>query len=308
MTTINEPAFPTPPVICNFFFEQIGPPEIVTYDGDTYPYAPLPSDKGSDYRYAMGTTPISTIPNYYGVNFFAEAYTYEGRVQSHVIPPPGVRIMEYFWDFGDGFTGYGPSVTHHYAVADPNTAVSLTVVDSLGREFSTTKQLSLVSVAFGYVGGYTIRGNNTEVAPKKQEAVTSDKSLSVDGVVKLIWVKHGGRLVRYQNDISLSADRAVAKTHFRRHTTDTSRSTDVTARKRHLPRHTTDTSLTSPASAKRNTHRYAKTTDQSKSVDKAKFVYFRPLSAALAFRIMRVFPSMRAGLSAAAELFPKKTK
>src|SRR5271170_5864600 len=59
MTSIvNDPSRPALPVTVDFYFEQAGPPGSATYDGDIYPYPPLPSDKGSDYRYAWGTTPV----------------------------------------------------------------------------------------------------------------------------------------------------------------------------------------------------------------------------------------------------------
>lgn len=263
MSILQEPPAPPLPVVCDFFFEQTGPPGIATYDGDTFPYPPLPSDKGSDYRYAWGTTPI-----FLPVEFFGIAHTVEGKVQPHVIPPPEVTILEYFWDFGDGHTGHGPIVTHTYEVPDPTTSISLTILDSLGREFSTSKALSLLIVDFGYVYE-RIRGKNTETPPKRQEAQASgDFALTIEGTPTRVWIARGGKKVREQEEKALSVDRAFALTHWQRSTRDTSLSVDVPIRTRGLFRHTSDTSLTSEAS-KGSMHRFAKATDTSLSSDRS---------------------------------------
>lgn len=265
MSILQEPPAPPLPVTCDFFFEQTGPPGIATYDGDTYPYPPLPSDKGSDYRYAWGTTPV-----FLAVEFFGIAHTVEGKVQPHVVAPPGITILEYFWDFGDGHTGHGPIVTHTYEVPDPTTSISLTVLDSLGRQFSTSKALSLLVVDFGYI--YTrIRGQNTETPPKRQEVEASgDFALTIEGTPKRVWIARGGKKVREEEDKAVSNDRATITTHYFRSTTDTSLSSDAPKRTRELVRHTTDISLTSDA-ARSNTHRTAHATDTSlSSIAKAK--------------------------------------
>jgi PKD domain len=278
MSILQNPPAPSEHVICDFFFEQTGPPGIATYDGDTYPYPPLPSDKGNDYRYAWGTTPILLA-----VEFFGTAHTVESKVQPHVIPPPGVNIMEYFWDFGDGFTGHGPIVTHTYEVPDPSTAISLTVIDSLGREFSTSKALSLLIVDFGYI--YTrIRGKNTESPPKKQEVKASgDFALSIEGTPTRTWIERGGKPVREQEEKAVSIDRASILTHFFRSTTDTSLTSDAPTRKRELARKTTDTSLGTDAT-KSNVHRFAQIRDTALSTDSGgqiKGKYRRVFAAAL---------------------------
>jgi hypothetical protein len=235
MSILQEPPASTGPVICDFFFEQIGPSGIATYDGDTYPYPPLPSDKESDYRYAWGTTPI-LLP----VEFFGIAHTVEGKVQSHVIPPPGVNIMEYFWNFGDGYTGYGPIVSHTYEVPDPSTSISLTVLDSLGREFSTSKALSLLIIDFGYIYS-RIRGKNIETPPKRQEVKASgDFALAIEGKPTRTWIARGGKQVREEEEKALSSDHASILTHFYRSAAETSLSNDSPSRQRELFRSTTD--------------------------------------------------------------------
>lgn len=276
MSILQEPPRPPLPVICDFFFEQTGPTGSATYDGDIYPYPPLSSDKGSDYRYAWGTTPV-----FLPVEFFAIAHTVKGKVQTHVIPPPEVTILEYFWDFGDGHTGHGPIVTHTYEVPDPTIAISLTVLDSLGREFSTSKALSLLIVDFGYIYE-RIRGQNTETPPKRQEAKASgDFALTIEGTPTRVWIARNGKPVREQEEKAVSNDRAFALTHLQRSTHDTSLSVDSPTRTRGLFRHTTDTSLSSSV-AKSNMHRFGKAADTSLSSE-SRPQLAKPLRAIMSF-------------------------
>jgi PKD domain len=273
MSILQEPPAPPLPVVCDFFFEQTGPPGTATYDGDIYPYPPLPSDKGSDARYAWGTTPVFLAVEFFATRQREEREEKEARekwvkeeeastitkkereeketnqttkrklaerTQGRVTAPPGITILEYFWDFGDGFTGHGPIVTHTYEVPDPTTSISLTVLDSLGREFSTSKALSLLVVDFGYV--YTrIRGQNTETPPKRQEREASgDFALTVEVSPSRVWIARGGKPVREETEQSLSSDRASVTTHFFRHTSETVLSSDAPVRTRGLFRSTTD--------------------------------------------------------------------
>lgn len=267
---VNRPPRPALPVTVDFYFEQAGPPGSATYDGDTYPYPPLPSDDGSDYRYAWGTTPV-----FLAVEFFAtrekeekeeetarEKWVKEEeeakitkkereekianqtkerriaeRIKGHVTPPPGVTILEYLWDFGDGFVGHGPTVTHTYEVADPDTEISLTILDSLGREWSTSKALSLVFVDFGYTYP-RIRGVNTETPPKRKTAEgEGEKALTIEGTPTRIWIARAGQPVREETEQALAHDRARVTTHFLRSTADVSLSNDAVTRTRNMVRH-----------------------------------------------------------------------
>ena len=67
--------------------------------------------------------------------------------------PPGISIVSYQWNFGNGQTGFGPyaGTTFTYPVPVPGFQVSLSVVDSLGRTTSTARQINLLSI--GLVGG-----------------------------------------------------------------------------------------------------------------------------------------------------------
>src|ERR1019366_4284887 len=146
-------------------------------------------------------------------------------------------------------------VTHTYEVPNPNTAISLTILDSLGREFSTSKALSLVIVDFGYIY-QRIRGQNTKAPPKKQEVEASgDFALSVEGTPTRIVIAHGGKKVREETEKALSSDRAFVQTHCYRHTADIALAGDAPKRIRGLVRHTTYKALASDA-AKQNVHRF----------------------------------------------------
>jgi PKD repeat protein len=58
---------------------------------------------------------------------------------------PDGRIAAYAWDFGDGQSGTGPAIAHHYATPGTFT-VTLTVTDDRGDTHSVTKTV-LVSEA-----------------------------------------------------------------------------------------------------------------------------------------------------------------
>lgn len=287
-TIVNEPPRPVLPVTVDFYFEQTGPPGSATYDGDIYPYPPLPSDKGSDYRYAWGTTPV-----FLAVEFFATEHEVESKIQPHVVAPPGVTILDYHWNFGDGHVGHGPIVTHTYEVADPDTEISLTVLDSLGREWSTSKALSLVFVDFGYT--YTrIRGVNTETPPKRKTAQASgDFALTQEGSPRRIWIARAGQPVREEEDQAISNDRARATTHFLRSTIDTSLTNDAVKRMRHMVRlaKPEDISLTADA-PKRLVNQLTHALDEALTEEGAP--------------IGNVFHALRAALSFIASLIPRK--
>lgn len=56
-----------------------------------------------------------------------------------------VPILDYHWDFGNGFTGFGSTATtqYNYGAPPPSTQCTLTVTDALGRQFSTAKRLNI---------------------------------------------------------------------------------------------------------------------------------------------------------------------
>lgn len=144
---INTPPANIPPVKMNFFFKQEGPTGAVTYDGDTYPYPPL---YVGDTRYILYTSIVNTP-------LVFDAIGQESLLNPHVEPPPGVTVLEYLWNFGDGTEGYGPVVTHTYKVLDPELQVTLTIVDSRNFHYSCSRPVVLVVTAFGALVPYKIR-------------------------------------------------------------------------------------------------------------------------------------------------------
>ncbi len=263
MTSILQrpPHLPLP-VETDFFFKQDGPPFTITIDGDSFPYPPLPSDEGSDYRYAMGTTPTRITVVFDAINQIGEE---EAKVNPHVVTPPGVEILAYHWDFGDGATGEGPVISHIYEVADPATAIKLTVEDSRGFTYAVAKPLSLVNTSFGYVGPLTIRGRNTET-PTRDERSAHDEAVSED-VATFFWTKRGGVKVRDVKDSAVSKDVARAMLHLVRSGADAAVANDVALRNTRAIRPVTDVCLTSDI-ATANIIVYRSATDKALSKDK----------------------------------------
>lgn len=171
---INTPHARPIPVVCNFWWEEAGPIGAFTYDGDSYPYPPL---YPGDTRYLLQTTPIHIVITF-------DAIGQANSANPQVIPPPGVQILEYFWDFGDGTHDYGPVTKHVYRVADPNLSVTLTVVDSRNMRFSAAKPLNLISTHFGYLVPYKMRGLHVgggglaSIRAAVDEVATSDLPIS----------------------------------------------------------------------------------------------------------------------------------
>jgi hypothetical protein len=99
-------------------------PVAYSVGGNTYPPTKQVDNvtRASDSRYAALTTPINT------------ALTFS----SIVTLPPGLFILEYKWDFGDGAGGYGSSISHTYSAANPATQVSLNVLTSDGKGAEST--------------------------------------------------------------------------------------------------------------------------------------------------------------------------
>ncbi len=63
-----------------------------------------------------------------------------GTIVSNV--PQGTVVMSYSWDFGDGTERRGKTVQHTYRQAGTYT-ISLTVVDSAGRDASTEETITV---------------------------------------------------------------------------------------------------------------------------------------------------------------------
>jgi chitodextrinase len=61
-----------------------------------------------------------------------------------IVPPEGVTIKDYQWDFGDGATASGVTVSNIFGAARTFT-VRLTTVDSAGRSLQTTKTVTVAA-------------------------------------------------------------------------------------------------------------------------------------------------------------------
>ena len=59
-----------------------------------------------------------------------------------IVPPEGVTIKDYNWDFGDGANSTGVTTQNTYGAARTYT-VRLTIVDSAGRTLQTTKTIAI---------------------------------------------------------------------------------------------------------------------------------------------------------------------
>lgn len=100
-----------------------------TVGGNTYPPTHQVDNvsRASDDRYVAFTTPVNTL-----LTFVAS-----------VILPPGVAVVEYVWNFGDGSIGYGPTVTHTYKTPNSQTSATLNVIANNGTQVSRSKGLNL---------------------------------------------------------------------------------------------------------------------------------------------------------------------
>lgn len=134
------------PLIPNFDWTPKSVALSFTVGGNTYPYSTQADlvSRASDARYAAYTTSINTLLTF----------------TSSVILVPGTSVVEYRWDFGDGEIGYGPTVTHTYQTAAPQTAAKLTVKDTLGQVASLSKILNL-----RVANRITVMGNTVVVTP-----------------------------------------------------------------------------------------------------------------------------------------------
>lgn len=158
LTTINTIPTRPPPVFCNFWW---GPRETLKsfiIDGQTFPYQHqeqfngkkevVETPKASDSRYESWSTFIRA-----SITFDAIDSKKEGHPKIKL--PAGIFVVEYLWDFGDGYTGNGPTVNHEFIAADPFTAVELRILDSRGLTFTCKQNINLL---FATAGGPSFEG------------------------------------------------------------------------------------------------------------------------------------------------------
>lgn len=108
--------------------------------------------------YSQGTLALSlkeTPPPPPNVNFFAslsDPSVYDTLTFSaSAWDPYGMPIQSYQWDLGDGATGTGPYVTHHYAT-DGDYTVKLTTTTTDGRSGSATQTITVKTRDVAIVG------------------------------------------------------------------------------------------------------------------------------------------------------------
>jgi len=113
----------------NFSWSPVSVPLVYTVGGDTFPYSTQYDgiSRASDSRYVSYTTRTHQL-----LTFVADVVLNQDSVP-----------VEYKWDFGDGVAAFGPSVTHEYLVANPQTQVTLTIRDNRSHTKSRTQIINL---------------------------------------------------------------------------------------------------------------------------------------------------------------------
>jgi hypothetical protein len=104
-------------------------PVSYTVGGNTYPYARQADGqvRTSDSRYTSFTTPTNTVLT------FTASISLVGDNS----------IVQYLWNFGDGSSAFGSSVSYMYKIANPSAEVSLAVTDIYGRTVARHRVLNL---------------------------------------------------------------------------------------------------------------------------------------------------------------------
>lgn len=119
----------------------VNPPVSWTAGGITFPYARQAdgTTRASDARYAAYQTPTNT------------PITFAANAKSDPLAP----VIEYRWDFGDGVTGYGASITRSFSVANVAQTITVRVLDARGRVASSQRPM-LLYAATSIVAGTPI--------------------------------------------------------------------------------------------------------------------------------------------------------
>lgn len=170
MTRLTDPWAPVPPVICDFSWYAPGaelfptqsyqingidyPPEDTTWTsgGVTYStqyntYTTVSVSNGSATTSSV-TPDLFVVPLNQDVEFDAIDSADLGLPKIVIDPTADIQIVSYDWDLGNGVIGSGPTITtlYNYPKVPPDLAVTLSIVDSLGRQYSTTKQITIETV------------------------------------------------------------------------------------------------------------------------------------------------------------------
>lgn len=168
-TQLTDPWAPVPPVVCDFAWYSPGgvlfPGQSYQVNGVNYPptdttwtsggvtystqystYTSVTVTDGTET--ATSVTPsLFLVPLDQDVVFDAIDADNIG-VPKVLVPNSNIEIVSYTWDLGNGIIAQAPTVTtiYNYPEVPPDLAVTLTIVDSLGRQYQTTKQISIAPV------------------------------------------------------------------------------------------------------------------------------------------------------------------
>lgn len=100
-----------------------------------------PEDLGPLVSYGFGGNNFPEEPGNARYQSYRILTNTEVRLTGSV--SPSVPVVEYFWDFGDGSTGYGPEITHTYITASPQTQIVLTATLVDGRKVRSHQVINL---------------------------------------------------------------------------------------------------------------------------------------------------------------------
>lgn len=118
-TILATPKLPDALPRVDFTWSPVGAAITYTFGANTYPPAGT--------RFEAFYTPVNQL-----LTFVATA-----------TPPPGINIIEYRWDLGDGNVKYGQTIGHTYNVPNQSLTCKLQVTDSLNRTVYLAKVMQL---------------------------------------------------------------------------------------------------------------------------------------------------------------------
>lgn len=102
--------------------------------------------------FSVITANVLPVADYAYASDGGTAIQFDGGLSSDADPGvitagQGNGIAAYVWQFGDGTTGYGKNITHHYTTAGTK-SVQLTVYDSQGKTGAVTKNVYVADVPY----------------------------------------------------------------------------------------------------------------------------------------------------------------
>lgn len=107
---------------------------------------------------ARSTGPVTNLSPIAGFTV-AQQNGNQVQLKSNAVDPDG-SIASTSWDFGDGMTGTGSTVTHTYAIAGDYTVIQ-TVTDNGGATDSTSRDLTIAGSVWFTIGAVKPTSSNT---------------------------------------------------------------------------------------------------------------------------------------------------